>query len=81
MTSEELPVDTERIMNKNQTYMRKMGVSTEKLDEIVKTLQQQPGILGAKISGSGLGDCVLGLGESDLEQIPVEMSVEGLIVE
>ena len=46
-----------------QGLMQDLGVSLPVLDALVQDLCQQPGILGAKISGSGLGDCVIGLGE------------------
>ena len=46
----------------NQQLMRELGVSDEKLESIIADLESQPGILAAKISGSGLGDCVIGIG-------------------
>ncbi|MFZ3067826.1 MAG: hypothetical protein WA253_06730, partial [Gammaproteobacteria bacterium] len=46
-----------------QGLMQDLGVSLPVLDALVSDLNQQPAILGAKISGSGLGDCVIGLGE------------------
>lgn len=39
-----------------------LGVNTPELQEIIEFLNAQPKILGAKISGSGLGDCVVGFG-------------------
>lgn len=50
-------------LNRGQELMRELGVSTPELEAIVSALRADPGILGAKISGSGLGDCVFGLGE------------------
>ena len=38
--------------------MQALGVSTARLDAIVRALTACPGIAGAKISGAGLGDCV-----------------------
>lgn len=46
-----------------QGLMQDLGVSLPVLDALVEDLCQQPRVLGAKISGSGLGDCVIGLGE------------------
>src|SRR3990167_1844608 len=43
-----------------QQLMVAMGVSNDSLDSIVHTLQKEPEIFGAKISGSGFGDCVIG---------------------
>ena len=45
-----------------QALMEQLGVSDPTLNRIVGLLIRQPGIHAAKISGSGLGDCVLGLG-------------------
>jgi mevalonate kinase len=39
-----------------------LGVSDLQLDTLVRQLSAQSNIYGAKISGSGLGDCVIGLG-------------------
>ena len=51
------------ILRINQGLMDALGVSNRALWEIVQRLQAEPGILGTKISGSGLGDCVVALGE------------------
>ena len=74
------------ILNKNQTFMSRLGVSNRALDDILTRMRDDPNILGAKISGSGLGDCVLGLGkpfdiDSPYEQIPVEISGQGVYVD
>ena len=45
----------------NQNLMTELGVCDDTLQAIIDTLQQHPAILAAKISGSGLGDCVIGL--------------------
>lgn len=50
------------LMDANQTLMNAIGVSNANLDAIVQAFRHQDGIYGAKISGSGLGDCVIGLG-------------------
>ncbi|MDR3491633.1 MAG: mevalonate kinase [Gammaproteobacteria bacterium] len=51
-----------KIFNIQQGLMQSLGVSTSLLTEIVDKLNQQKNMLGAKISGSGLGDCIMGLG-------------------
>lgn len=48
-------------LNNAHALMADLGVSTPELDTIVSHLRQQPGCLGAKISGSGMGDCAIGL--------------------
>jgi len=47
------------IFNKQQVLMRELGVSDPVLDGIVCESLAKPEVLGAKISGSGLGDCVV----------------------
>ena len=52
------------LMNINQGLMDALGVNSADLTELVYDLRKDPNIKGSKISGSGLGDCVVGLGES-----------------
>jgi mevalonate kinase len=59
-----------------------MGVNTPELQEIVAALQNDAGICGAKISGSGLGDCAVGIGDAELPDLKypvyhVEITVDG----
>jgi mevalonate kinase len=49
-------------MERNQRVMEDYGVADARLRELLAALRATPGILAAKISGSGLGDCVLALG-------------------
>ncbi len=74
------------IMNFNHGLLDALGVNTPELAEIVFRLRRQPGIHGAKISGSGLGDCVVGLGRTDpaglgYELIPVAVAHAGVRLE
>jgi mevalonate kinase len=57
------------ILNRNQKLMDELGVNTPELQEIVTALQAAPEIVGAKISGSGLGDCAVGIGFADLSKL------------
>jgi len=76
------------VMNTQQEFMEALGVNTIIMNNIIKQLRQQPALLGAKISGSGLGDCVVALGECSLNQamlvapearqIKVNMTSEGV---
>ncbi|HSX20528.1 MAG TPA: hypothetical protein VLG38_05340 [Gammaproteobacteria bacterium] len=52
-----------QLFNQHQTLQAELGVSDQTLDHLVQLLTKQPQIHGAKISGAGLGDCVIGLGE------------------
>ncbi len=51
------------ILNENQRYMQELGLSNAMLDELNQQLHSHPEILGSKISGSGMGDCVIAIGE------------------
>ncbi len=51
------------LFNSGQELMKAIGVSNGHLENLVQGLREQPHILGAKISGSGLGDCVIGVGK------------------
>lgn len=62
-----------QLMTLNHRLMAALGVSTLKLDEIVRALTYRSGILGAKISGAGLGDCVIALGDAGEPAMPYEM--------
>ncbi len=53
-----------RLMNVNQGLMDALGVSDARLANLVFELRDDPEIYGSKISGSGLGDCVVGLGKA-----------------
>jgi mevalonate kinase len=52
-----------KIMTVQQGLLTALGVNTPLLQDMVDSLCAQTMILGAKISGSGLGDCVIGLGD------------------
>ena len=52
------------LMDVNQGLMDALGVNNAKLAELVFALRDDPQIHGSKISGSGLGDCVVGLGKA-----------------
>lgn len=62
------------LWNQAQEAMVKLGVSNELLDALLTTLRHEPTIFGAKISGSGLGDCVIGLGTLQQVIFPVDPS-------
>ena len=50
-----------RCFTQQQTIMQAMQLCTPEIDALLAKLTQDPQVLGAKISGSGLGDCVIGL--------------------
>lgn len=59
-----------QVMNAQQGLMNALGVSNVTLESLIATLRQAPGIWGAKISGSGLGDCVVAVGSPLVEGSP-----------
>lgn len=77
------------VMNIQQGMMESLGVSSPLLQAMVNDLRRQPGVCGAKISGSGLGDCVIAIGElpesyvfsgegAAVQRIPVAMTLQGV---
>ncbi len=77
-------------LNAQEDLMKSLGVNTTEIDGIITALRQLPDILGAKISGSGLGDCVVALGEcsqlnfaseSGIQQMDVKMTNQGVLCE
>lgn len=69
------------LLQMQQGIMNALGVGTKQLDELVYLLNATPGIYGAKISGSGLGDCVIGIGSASFlheKEILVKISEDGL---
>lgn len=79
------------LCSQQQSLMTKLNLSDATLDQLIKILETAPGITGAKISGSGLGDCVVGIGSNktmtlpsalkDAEQIHTNISLQGVINE
>lgn len=78
-----------KIMNIQQGLLESLGVSLPLMRQMIDDLNRHPGIFGVKISGSGLGDCVVGLGElstpyqqpkeyPDVAHIPVAMTLQGV---
>jgi mevalonate kinase len=76
-------------MNAQQGLLASLGVSLPLLQDLVEGLRQGTDIKGAKISGSGLGDCVVGLGEmaalfplkEGVAPITVTMDSQGVVCE
>lgn len=78
-----------QVMTIQQSLMQALGVNTPVLQGIINELVLMPTILGAKISGSGLGDSVISLGrlsedyvpcfaERGTKQIPMAIASEGV---
>ncbi|MEM6588182.1 MAG: mevalonate kinase [Pseudomonadota bacterium] len=62
-----------------QHLMQRLGVSDDALEAAVARAMVAGGVIGAKISGSGLGDCVLALGGAPKGFTPVELARQGVV--
>lgn len=58
------------LMNIHQGLQDALGVNTANLMAIINELRSKATIYGAKISGSGMGDCVIGLGKIAANSFP-----------
>jgi len=70
--------DWERVgkcMDFNQEYLRDLGVSSEKLEALIKAAKSA-GAYGAKLSGAGGGDCMIALGPPE-KRAAVEAAIDG----
>ncbi len=82
------------LMNTQHMLMEAMNLSTPAIQTLIHACQSEQ-LLGAKISGSGLGDCIITLGKLNpntfpqnpaqkamgILQIPLEISDQGLLWE
>ncbi len=78
-------------MDRHFRFQQQLGVSDPTLEAIIQRLAGIDGIHGAKISGSGLGDCVVACGVTPddavfadipgAKVIPVTIAKEGLVCE
>jgi len=80
------PMQLGKVANSHQVFLRELGVSNTDLNLICSVLNLNTEIYGAKISGSGLGDCVIAFGCNDAEvsgykRIPASFSLEGMRIE
>ena len=76
-------IQTGKLFDRYQVLMEELGVCDSTLKTMIETLKKEKNVLGVKISGSGLGDCVMTLGipEKKLEgylNIPVKITREGV---
>jgi len=58
------------LMNIHQGLQDALGVNNKILSELIFSLRAKKTIYGAKISGSGLGDCVIALGKINKNSFP-----------
>ncbi len=78
-----------QLLNTYQGLMDALGVNDLTLSKIIYATRNMPQIKASKISGSGLGDCVLSIGKLNFEEnfinqlrpMRVKISAKGLICE
>lgn len=81
------------LMNRDEELLEKLGVGGEKLSLLIKT-SLQAGAFGAKLSGAGVGDCMVvlvpeekkndvcrAISQAGGEVVEVELGVEGVRIE
>lgn len=68
------------LLNAYQTKMEQLGVCDDTLAGIIMKAQKSDGLFAAKISGSGLGDCILAVGRPPAGFEPVKLAEKGLII-
>jgi mevalonate kinase len=61
-----------------QNLMQRLGVSDDSLDAAVERAAKCESVIGAKISGSGLGDCVLAVGGVPEGFEPIDVAQQGV---
>lgn len=74
LTGKNNPQVLGKIMNKNQDILRKIGVSSERIDLLLETAWKN-GAYGGKISGAGVGDCIIILASSSKRKM-IEKELE-----
>lgn len=83
--AEQNEADLARIMRQYQGFMHALGVADAPTLALLSQLANEPNCLAAKISGSGLGDCIIAMGENlpslEFEHIAVSSSKTGVSIE
>ncbi|HBS48490.1 TPA: mevalonate kinase [Candidatus Dependentiae bacterium] len=62
-----------RLMNENHKLLVEIGVSTPKLEKLI-AIAKDSGALGAKITGSGCGGCIVALASNEGDQDKIDQS-------
>ncbi|MEL6640074.1 MAG: hypothetical protein AAFP98_01975 [Pseudomonadota bacterium] len=62
-----------------QALMADLGVSDDAIEAAIAIAEGTEGVISAKISGSGLGDCVVAIGSVPQGFVPVTLAQKGVI--
>lgn len=65
------------LFNRHYGLQEALGVSDTVLSNLVSQLKSEPQIYGAKISGSGLGDCVIAVAHQDFNVVDAKIEQVG----
>jgi len=74
------------LFNQHHQLQAELGCSDSTLEHLVQRLRENPEVCGAKISGSGLGDCVIALGTTEAQvdgytSFPAILSPQGVTLD
>lgn len=70
-----------RLLTAYQRHMDTLGVSDDTLNRMISQARAQEGVYASKISGSGLGDCILALGTPRPQHHwPAPVAKHGLLI-
>ncbi len=61
--------------------MVELGVSDPTLDDLITRARGSEGVRAAKISGSGLGDCIVAFGPATDHHMAAHLATQGLRVD
>ncbi|MBI3385413.1 mevalonate kinase [Candidatus Gottesmanbacteria bacterium] len=64
------------LMNFNQNYLEDLGVSTEKLNDMIMAARKA-GAYGAKLSGAGGGDCMIAIAPNE-KRLNIEEAIKNV---
>lgn len=80
------PQQLSKAMKSYQGLQTALGVCTPDLADLIMKIESYPDILAAKISGSGLGDCIVALGKlppeafstGNIKQLDIDITPQGV---
>lgn len=64
------------LMNRNQRLLSELEVSSEKLDSMINAARDA-GAYGAKLSGAGVGDCMIAIPDGSIEAVKEAITAAG----
>lgn len=70
------------LIDTNYSFQKTMQLTNPEIENLVKIVKQDPKIIGVKIAGSGLGDCILGLTKPriDWSSFNAQLKVQPIVI-